>query len=218
MTIPPPDSGAPLRRFTVAERWIHRGTAALLGTTMATAALLYLPTLSELVGRRDVLVTVHQWSGLAALVPVLAGLLSRAFRADLARLNRFGPHDRGWLRATLRRRPHPSGKFNPGQKMYAALASAGTLVMTGTGLIMWFTHLTPLVTRTGATFVHDWGALLLGALVIGHIWMASGDPDARRGLRTGFVSRSWARRHHPLWDGDDQDDRRSPTGSSRGTG
>ncbi|GAA2851497.1 formate dehydrogenase [Actinoplanes cyaneus] len=198
MTIPPPD--APLRRFTVAERWIHRATAALLGTTMVTAAFLYLPLLSELAGRRDLLVTVHEWSGIAALVPVLAGLLSRAFRADLARLNRFGPHDRGWLRSVLRRRPHPSAKFNAGQKLYASLAAGGTLVMLGTGLIMWFPRLAPLVYRTGATFVHDWGALLLGALVTGHMWMASNDPEARAGLRTGFVSRAWARRHHELWE------------------
>jgi formate dehydrogenase subunit gamma len=209
MTIPPPDlSPTPdldrlLRRFTVAERWIHRGTAALLGTAMITAAFLYLPLLGELSGRRDLLVTVHKWSGLAALLPLLIGLLSRAFRADLARLNRFGPQDRGWFRATVRRRPHPSGKFNPGQKLFASLAAGATLVMTGTGLIMWLPRLTPLVTRTGATFVHDWGALLMGALVIGHIWMASNDPESRLGLRTGFVTRRWARTHHPLWEAED---------------
>ncbi|BCY09832.1 cytochrome b/b6 domain-containing protein [Actinoplanes sp. L3-i22] len=200
MTIPPPE--APLRRFTVAERWIHRGTAALLGTAMITAAFLYLPMLSELAGRRDLLVTVHEWTGVLGLIPALAGLASRAFRADLGRLNRFVPHDRGWLRATLRRRPHPSGKFNAGQKLFAALATGAVLVMTGTGLILWFPGLTPLVTRTGATFVHDWGALLLGTAVAGHIWIASNDPEARLGLRTGFVSRSWARRHHPLWEAD----------------
>ncbi|WP_436531514.1 cytochrome b/b6 domain-containing protein [Actinoplanes sp. HUAS TT8] len=197
MIIQPRD--APRRRFTAAERWIHRGTAALLGTAMITAAFLYLPLLSELAGRRDLLVTVHEWTGVAGLVPALAGLVSRAFRADLARLNRFGRHDRGWLRATLRRRPHPSGKFNAGQKMFAALTAGGVLVMFGTGLVMWFPNLTPLVVRTGSTFVHDWGALLLGTAVIGHMWMASNDPEARLGLRTGFVSRSWAERHHPLW-------------------
>jgi formate dehydrogenase subunit gamma len=208
MIIQPPDAALDLaqlrRRFTVAERWIHRGTAALLGTTMVTAAFLYLPPLGELVGRRALLVIVHEWAGVSALVPALAGLVSHAFRADLARLNRFGPQDRGWFRATFRRRPHPSGKFNPGQKVFASLAAGATLVMTGTGLIMWFPRLTPLVTRTGATFVHDWGALLLGALVIGHIWIASKDPDARRGLRTGFVPRSWAKHHHALWEKDDQ--------------
>jgi formate dehydrogenase subunit gamma len=201
---PPAAVEALLRRFTVAERWIHRGTAALLGITMITAAFLYVPLLAELSGRRDLLVTVHKWAGITSLIPLVAGLFSRSFRMDLARLNRFGPHDRGWLRATLRHRDHPSGKFNAGQKMYAALTGGAILVMTGTGLIMWFPRLTPLVTRTGATFVHDWGALLFGAAVIGHIWMASNDPESRRGLRTGFVSRAWARRHHALWDRPDR--------------
>ncbi|MCX5093935.1 cytochrome b/b6 domain-containing protein [Streptomyces sp. NBC_00365] len=191
-----------IRRFTAAERWIHRTTAALMGTALVTAAFLYLPALAELIGRRSLLVTVHEWAGVTVPVPLLAGLVSRAFRADLVRLNRFGPHDRGWLRATLRRRPHRSGKFNAGQKLYAAVISGAVLVMIGTGLIMWFPRLTPLFLRTGATFVHDWLALLIGALVCGHIWMASKDPDARTGLRTGLVSRSWARRHHPLWEGE----------------
>lgn len=191
-----------IRRFTAAERWIHRTTAALMGTALVTAAFLYLPALAELIGRRSLLVTVHEWAGVTVPVPLLAGLVSRAFRADLVRLNRFGPHDRGWLRATLRRRPHRSGKFNAGQKLYAAVISGGVLVMIGTGLIMWFPRLTPLFLRTGATFVHDWLALLIGALVCGHIWMASNDPEARTGLRTGLVSRSWARRHHPLWEGE----------------
>jgi formate dehydrogenase subunit gamma len=105
-TPPAPDL---VRRFTAAERWIHRGTAALAGAAMVTAAFLYLPGLGQLVGRREALVTVHKWSGILVLVPVLAGLFSRAFRADLTRLNRFGPHDRGWLTAALRRRPHPAG-------------------------------------------------------------------------------------------------------------
>jgi formate dehydrogenase subunit gamma len=211
MTRPPDTSASPgseemLRRFVAAERWIHRGTAALLGTAMITAAFLYSPSLGMLVGRRDLLTTVHEWSGLLSPAAVLAGLASRAFRADLTRLNRFTRHDRGWLRATLRRRPHESGKFNPGQKMYAATATGAVLVMIGTGLILWFPKLAPLFIRTGATFVHDWLALLLGALVVGHICVAYNDPDARRGLRTGLVPRSWAKRHHARWEREDRPD------------
>ncbi|MCX2925836.1 cytochrome b/b6 domain-containing protein [Streptomyces sp. NEAU-W12] len=190
-------------RFTRAARWAHRTTAALMGLCVFTAACLYVPQLAQLVGRRALVVTVHQWSGLALPVPVLAALLSRAFRADLGRLNRFGPHDRTWLRAALRRdgRPsqRPAGKFNAGQKIYAAWTAGATLVMLGTGLMMWFTHLTPLVWRTGATFVHDWLALTLGIVLAGHIGMALADPEARRGMRTGTVDRDWARREHPLW-------------------
>ncbi|MFI2428333.1 cytochrome b/b6 domain-containing protein [Streptomyces sp. NPDC018955] len=192
-----------VRRFGRAQRWAHRATAVLMGVCVATAACLYVPQLAQLVGRRAFVVTLHQWSGLALPVPVLAALASRAFRADLGRLNRFGPHDRVWLRAALRRdkRPssRPAGKFNAGQKVYAAWIAGATLVMLGTGLLMWFTHLTPLVWRTSATFVHDWLALTIGIVLAGHIGMALADPEARRGMRTGSVDRDWAQREHPLW-------------------
>ncbi|NEC50662.1 formate dehydrogenase [Actinospica acidiphila] len=204
----PPRADAPpaattVRRFTLAQRWAHRAVALLMGVCVATAACLYVPQFAQLAGRRALVVTLHQWSGLLLPVPVLTALVSRAFRADLGRLNRFGPHDRVWLRAALRRdrRPasRPAGKFNAGQKLYAAWIAGATLVMLGTGLLMWFTHLTPLVWRTAATFVHDWLALTVGIVLAGHIGMALADPEARRGLRTGAVRREWAEREHPLW-------------------
>ncbi|MFF8728456.1 cytochrome b/b6 domain-containing protein [Streptomyces sp. NPDC015171] len=199
----PAPPGARVHRFTRAERWVHRGTAVLMGVCVVTAAVLYIPQLAIMVGRRALVVRVHECAGLALPVPVLLGLASRAFRSDLRFLNRFGPHDRTWLRAALRRdrrrASRPAGKFNAGQKVYAAWIAGATLVMLGTGLMMWFTHLTPLMWRTSATFVHDWLALTIGVVLAGHIGMALGDPEARRGLRTGSVSREWARTEHPLW-------------------
>lgn len=192
---------AHVRRFGRSQKWVHRVTAALMGVCVVTAACLYVPQLAELVGRRELVVRVHEWAGLALPVPVLVGLVSRAFRADLGFLNRFGPHDRVWLRAALRRdkrrAARPAGKFNAGQKVYAAWIAGASLVMLGTGLLMWFTHLTPIQWRTSATFVHDWLALSIGIVLAGHIGMALGDPEARRGLRTGEVSRDWAEREHP---------------------
>ncbi|WP_026246304.1 MULTISPECIES: cytochrome b/b6 domain-containing protein [unclassified Streptomyces] len=189
-----------VRRFTPAERWVHRVTATLMGVCVASAACLYVPQLAELVGRRFLVVTVHEWSGLLLPVPFLLGLVSRAFRADLGRLNRFGAHDKEWLRAAIRRQQgRRAGKFNAGQKVWAAWLAGAVLVMLGTGLLMWFTHLTPLAWRTGSTFVHDWLALALGIVIAGHVGMAVGDPEARKGMRTGFVRRDWAQREHGEW-------------------
>ncbi|MFE2163782.1 cytochrome b/b6 domain-containing protein [Streptomyces sp. NPDC059447] len=193
-------------RFSRAERWVHRTTASLALLCVAGAGCLYLPPLAELVGRRHLVVMVHEWSGLLLPVPFLLGLASAAFRADLRRLNRFGPHDGQWLRAALRRDrrgPRPAGKFNAGQKVYAAWLAGAVLVMLGTGLLMWFTGLAPLIWRTGATFVHDWFALALVVALAGHITKALADPEARRGMRTGSVERTWAEREHPLWKTDD---------------
>jgi formate dehydrogenase subunit gamma len=168
---------------------------------IASAACLYVPQLAELVGRRYRVVTVHEWSGVLIPVPVLLGLLFRSLRADLGRLNRFNHHDRAWIRSALRRdgSPRRAGKFNGGQKIYAGWIGGAALVMLGTGLLMWFTHLAPLVWRTSATFIHDWLSLAVGVVIAGHVGMAIGDPEARRGMRTGWVRRRWAEREHPLW-------------------
>ncbi|MFF8311769.1 cytochrome b/b6 domain-containing protein [Streptomyces lydicus] len=201
----PPAGGPRVPRFTPAEHRVHRATAALMAVCVLTAACLYLPFLAELVGRRALMVTVHEWSGILLPVPLLLGLASRALRTDLRRLNRFGPHDRRWLRAALRRRgDRPAGKFNAGQKLYAAWIAGAVLVMAATGLLMWFTHLAPLVWRTGATFVHDWLALTVIVVVAGHIWKAYADPESRRGMRTGSVDAGWAAREHPLWEHEDK--------------
>ncbi|MEZ0066223.1 formate dehydrogenase subunit gamma [Streptacidiphilus sp. MAP12-20] len=200
---PPPVEPRLLRRFTAAERWVHRTTAVLMMVAIVTAAFLYVPQLAELVGRRRLLVVVHEWTGVLLPFPLAVGLFFRGVRRDLSRLNRFGPEDRGWTWRAMRRGTRaagPAGKFNAGQKMYAALIAGGTLVMIGTGLILWFPHLAALDVRTGATFVHDWLALVIGVLVLGHVRMAWKDPEARRGMRTGWVPRTWARREHRLWE------------------
>ncbi|MDX6367026.1 MAG: formate dehydrogenase subunit gamma, partial [Nocardioidaceae bacterium] len=67
------------------------------------------------------------------------------------------------------------------------------------GLLMYFPDVARLSWRTGATLVHDWFALGLGLLVVGHIVEAVHDAEARRGMRTGRVSRAWALREHRDW-------------------
>ncbi|MER6082302.1 cytochrome b/b6 domain-containing protein [Streptomyces sp. NPDC001833] len=202
-------------RFTTAERMVHRATGLLMLLCLGTAACLYLGPLAQLVGRRHLMVTVHEWSGISLPLPFLLGLFSPAFRADLRRLNRFAVYDRQWLRAVRRRRTspeaRPAGKFNAGQKLYAGWIAGAVLVMMFTGLLMWFMGLLPFISRTSAIFVHDVLAWAITFVLLGHLRKSFEDPEARLGMRTGHVSRSWAERYHSRWlreeDADDMSDR-----------
>ncbi|GAA2217276.1 cytochrome b/b6 domain-containing protein [Streptomyces nogalater] len=198
-----PDGAGRVRRFTTAERLVHRSTGYLMLLCLVSAACLYIGPLALLVGRRPLMVTVHEWSGISLPLPLLFGLLSAEFRADLRRLNRFAVYDRQWLRAVRRRRTapgaRPAGKFNAGQKLYAGWIAGAVLVMMSTGLLMWFTALLPFISRTSAIFVHDLLAWAITFVLIGHMRRALGDPEARLGMRTGYVSRSWAESRHPRW-------------------
>jgi formate dehydrogenase subunit gamma len=189
-----------VRRFTGGERWVHWSTAALLGICLVTAAIMYVGPLEIIFGRRRLVELIHVYAGFALPAPILLGWLSRAFRDDMRRLNRFRPQDWEWLRSRDRRSGRiPVGKFNAGQKLNGAFTGGAILVMLGTGTMMFWPGMWSLSLRTGATFVHDWFALAVLVVVLGHIWYAARDPEAIHGMRTGMVPRSWARRNHAAW-------------------
>lgn len=196
-----PPSPERLRRFSAGERAIHFALALLMGLCIVTAALLYVDPLSALVGRRDLVASVHFACGLLLPVPLLIGAWrSRSFRRDAGRLNRFHSRDWQWLRSRDRRSGAiPVDKFNAGQKLNSAFVLGAVLVMFGTGLMLHYFALFADDIRTGATFVHDMFAAAVVIISGGHVWMAYRDPEARKGLRTGTVDATWARYEHSLW-------------------
>jgi formate dehydrogenase subunit gamma len=189
-----------VHRFGRAERVVHRATAVLAIICIATAVILYNGAIEIRVGHRRVVQLVHVYCGFALPAPMLVALISAAYRADLRRLNRFTSSDWRWLRSRRRRDGSIRvGKFNAGQKLNAALSAGAILVLLGSGVFMNFPDLARLSWRTGATLVHDWFALAFGLLVAGHITFAIKDAEARRGMRTGDVSATWARAEHAAW-------------------
>jgi formate dehydrogenase subunit gamma len=192
----------PLLRFDGIERLVHWVNAALFGSLMLTGAALYAGPISLLVGNRETVRTIHVWSGLLLPIPVLLAVLSRRgrrLRDDLRRLNRWEAGDGRWFRRS--ERPDIElGKFNPGQKLNAAFVGGAGLVMLATGSIMHWFEPFPLDWRTGATFVHDWFALGIWIMVLGHIAFALRDGDALESMMVnGHVPVSWAKRKAPRW-------------------
>jgi formate dehydrogenase subunit gamma len=194
---------ARLARFDRAERLLHWANAVLFGVLFATAAVLYIGPLTALVGRRELVRLTHVVAGLALPFPLVAARLGpwrRAFVADVRALARFDDDDRLWLRSLGRRKGDVRmGKFHPGQKLNAAFTLGAIVVMLGTGSVMHWFRFFPVEWRTGATFVHDWLAIVLAVVVAGHLRMAFSDPDAFRSMTQGWVPTIWARRHRPKW-------------------
>ena len=199
-----------LLRFDRLERSVHWVNATLFLILIATGAALYFTPLIALVGRRELIEQIHLYVGLALPLPLLLGLAGswgRALRRDVSRVNRWTDEDMRWLRGLVDtasgRRPAAAkpriGKFNPGQKLNAAFVAGGGLVMLGTGsLLRWYEPF-PLNWRAGATFVHNWLAVLFVILILGHISLALWDREALRSMFVGRISRAWAARHAPAW-------------------
>lgn len=207
VTTPRSDASAVARgrrivRFDRVERAAHWLTAIVFGVLLITGAVLYVGSLSALVGRRELVRQLHVWAGLSLPVPVLlalAGPWRRTLRADVRALNRWDGDDRRWLRSLGRDPFVRPGKFNAGQKLNAAFVAGASIVMLVTGSIMrWFSPF-PDDWRTGATFVHDWLAIALFVAIAGHVFKAFADPVALRGMIRGWVPSWWARKHRPRW-------------------
>lgn len=147
-------------RFDRVEVLLHWSTAALFFVLLATGAALYVDVLSAWVGRRGLVREVHVVAGLLLPAPALVALTvarTPALVADVRRLER-------WPRGRTPR----AQKFTNGQRVFAAVVVGAVPVMLATGVVLrWFSPF-PLDWRTGATFVHDWLAVVLFALVAGH--------------------------------------------------
>jgi formate dehydrogenase subunit gamma len=194
--------GSEVVRFDRTERLLHWANAALFLTLIATGFTLYIGQLSVLVGRRVLVKDIHVISGLLLPVPLLiayAGRWRQGLRRDVRRLARWSTDDRRWLLSLGRRGRATMGKFNAGQKLNAAFVLGAIPVMLATGTVMrWFQPFSD-DWRTGATFVHDWTALTLLVVVVGHILKAIVEPHALGGMVRGRVPAAHAERHHPRW-------------------
>jgi formate dehydrogenase subunit gamma len=188
-------------RFDRTERVVHWCNAVLFLVLVATGAVLYVAPLSTLVANRAFVKNLHVYSGLVLPLPIVIGLLVRSgrmLRVDVFAFGHWTAADRDWW--SWRRRARAQlGKFNPGQKLNAVFVGASIVVMLGTGIIMrWFDPF-PLEWRTGATFVHDWFAIALFFVIVGHIMFALGDRESLRAMVRGRISQDWARARRPGW-------------------
>lgn len=188
-------------RFDRTERIVHALSAACVLTLFVTGAILYFPALSVRVGERLLILNIHVICGVVALLPLLFSLRTpwgRHLRRDVARLTQMTKSEWRWFRPSQREEIR-LGKFNPGQKLNAVLSVSALVVLLASGLILRFPSYFSLTLREGATFVHDWFALALILLTLGHIGFALAHPASLRSMIKGGVSKEWARHYAPAW-------------------
>jgi formate dehydrogenase subunit gamma len=196
-----------VRRFSRIERLLHWVNALGFFYLLATGLILYLPRLSVLVSRRQLIQSIHFWGGVAwlgalALVILLGG---RRLLATARELERFDRDDLRWLRG----RRAPQGRFNAGQKVNAALTAAFTILFGVSGLLLWFGEQDTRFRFASTVILHDGLMYVSLVLLTGHLYLALIHPATRhslRGITLGDVRVEWARRHHVKWTppGDDR--------------
>ena len=194
-----------IRRFSRTERTLHWVHASAFFVLLGSGLVLYLPSLSALVGRRPFVKDVHFDTALAwllAIALIVALGDRRGLRRTLAELDAFDEDDRLWLRRIDR----PQGRFNAGQKLNAALTASFALLFTVSGFLLWYGERDNRFRFASTILLHDGLMYVSLALLVGHLYLALIYPATRhalRGMTTGSVRRDWARQHHRKWiDGD----------------
>ena len=190
-----------IHRFSVTERLIHWIHASAFFVLLASGLVLYLPSLSELVTRRQLVKAIHIDTAIAwavALALVVAFGDRRGLRRTLRDLDLFDEDDRLWLR----RIPRPQGRFNAGQKLNAALTASFAVLFAVSGFFLWLGERDHSYQWASTILLHDGLMYASIVLVAGHLYLAVIYPATRhslRGITTGSVRVDWARRHHRKW-------------------
>jgi formate dehydrogenase subunit gamma len=190
-----------VRRFSPVERLLHWVNALGFFFLLATGLILYLPRLSVLVSRRQLVQSIHFWGGvswLAALAAVLV-LGARRLLKTAREIETFDHDDLRWLSG----RSAPQGKFNAGQKLNAVITAAFAVLFGVSGLLLWFGEQDTRFRFASTVILHDGLMYVSLVLVVGHLYLTLINPATRhslRGMTLGDVRVEWAMRHHSKWE------------------
>ena len=203
---PPPSK---ILRFLPGERFLHWALAGPFVMLYLSAALMFL-WYGEPYPRhfRDAFAIAHRVFGVLLIVlPPLALLRGRADRRMHFANMRAGwlwtAADFRWLLLFPKNALNPKvelpeqGKFNAAEKLNFMMVSTFYPLYILTGIMVWLPGV-----AVGAYLAHYAMALIGVPLVIGHIFMATVNPETKVGLSgmlTGWVDRNWARHHYRRW-------------------
>jgi formate dehydrogenase subunit gamma len=145
----------------------------------------------------------HPWAGLVFIAAAI--WMHTIWWRDMS----MEPADRKWMKdvkyymTNQDERMPPQGRFNAGQKQFYWIMYYGAILLLLSGLVMWFPELIPRGAnwvRQIAILTHEIAALVtIGAFIV-HVYMGLFMvPGGSRGMISGYVTRRWARAHHPLW-------------------
>ncbi len=196
-------------RFRESERHLHWAVAVPFMVSYVSALLL-VAIYNSHPDRpwRESVSMIHKVSGIAFILLPLATVAWhwRDIGAHLQNIRqawRWSRHDVRWLLLMGPSTVNPAitlphqGKFNAAEKINFMVLTATYPLYVVTGLLIWLPGIAIL-----AWFLHFGMAMIATPLLLGHIFMATINPDTRVGLSgmvTGFVDREWAKHHYRLW-------------------
>ena len=196
-------------RFRKSERLMHWALAVPFLLCLGTAVVLFVyynPDPNR--PYRTLFGAIHRVAGIAFIVlPVLALLFGKGdFRSHVYNIRQawgWTKDDIKWLMlmgiATINKKIElpEQGKFNAAEKLNFIYLMVSYPLYIVTGFLIWETD-----AAFNAWSLHFGLALLALPLILGHLFMATINPESRVGLSgmfSGYVDRHWAKHHYGKW-------------------
>jgi formate dehydrogenase subunit gamma len=194
-----------IERYDDAERIIHWIVAITFVLLALSGLALFHPSmffLSSVLGGGTWTRILHPFIGLVMFV-AFSSLAVRVWRANI--LDR---KDKQWLKqaddviANREERLPEVGKYNAGQKLVFWVQAACLILLLLSGIVIWRPYFAPAfsipVIRIAAV-LHAFTAFVLILTIIIHIYAGIWVKGSIRAMTRGYVTRAWARKHHPAW-------------------
>lgn len=194
-----------LVRYTGSQRVNHLMVALLFVVAGLSGLALFHPSmfgLTALFGGGEWTRILHPFFG-AVMFVSFVGMFFRFWHHNLINKN-----DRQWLKQigdvinNHEERLPEVGRYNGGQKLAFWVMVISLIALVVTGVMFWrpyFSQYFSVDVRRIAAVVHAIAAWALIMTVIVHVYAAIWVKGTLSAMKTGTVSRAWARKHHPGW-------------------
>ena len=204
-----PAGNSEILRFRKSERRLHWAIAIpFMVCWLTSVILLFLYNPDPDLAFRDIFGWTHRLSGICLIAfPILVIFQGRnEYKMHLYNIKcawLWSLNDLKWLAlmglaAISKKIVLPEqGKFNAAEKVNFMSVMVACPIFVVTGIMIWLHQL-----GWAAWLVHSFAALMVTPTMLGHIYMATINPDTRVGLKgmiSGYVDRQWARHHYGLW-------------------
>jgi formate dehydrogenase subunit gamma len=194
-----------IRRFTSGERFFH--WVNMLSFVVLTLTGLGLHSkaffgLTSIFGGVDMSRQIHHWVGLVFIASVLIVFLQWFKDFTEQGDDTLGDVIKGYLDYSYK--APDSGKLNAGQKILGWCVITMGIIMTVSGLAMWFPFFLGRGMQQWMYFLHSAGFVVFMLVMIVHVYLSTaGNPGTWRAMSRGTVTKAWAKKHHPKWDGEE---------------
>jgi formate dehydrogenase subunit gamma len=194
-----------IERYTAGERYNHWIVAICFILLALSGLALFHPSLfwlTNLFGGGPWTRILHPFIGVVMFIAFLA-MMARFWRHNVLNEN-----DRQWLRQVgdvlnnREERLPEVGRYNAGQKILFWVMVVCMLALVITGIVFWrpyFASSFPIGVIRLAALLHAFTAFVLMIGIIIHIYAAIWVKGSVRAMTRGYVTRTWARKHHGAW-------------------